>query len=321
MLLVNGEKLDKVDGRSAFAKAYSRAIKGLKDKFGNNIIIDFPPEAITWLDMGNGKRKREYPQGFMLQTKRIYDKGGDSFEVIYYETSRVDNNGITQYKPKFFDFRSKQTINLNKQKDLAFFLVFVSPFCGFLMDKELRSLQNDLHAARDQYIVFDENGMAESEMEIAEKVSEAQALIASQSMGLSIDNLTSIGVAYGALNPGNQNVITPALVRKRMNEFVLRKDSKGKYDVTLIDQFLEDVNLPEVIEVKAFVKELIHKNIIGIEKNGRVSEYCVYDKNGKVISSLCRVNEFDVPENSIIDHLLENPEHVKQLKEVIAKRD
>jgi hypothetical protein len=321
MLLVDNEIIEKPNGTTKFGKKYKKAIDGLKGRFGNKIVIDFPPEVITWVDLGKGRKKKEYPQGVDMRPRRFYEKGAENYEVIYYTSSSPDKKGDAIYRPKFLTVDGKKTIDLNKQASLAFYLVFVSPFCAPLMDSELRSLQNDRRAMRVHYTVFDENGVAEQEMAIESKVADVKALIASKTLGVTVDMLRQIAIAYSLLDPKEGQHLTDALVRKRIMEYVLQKNSAGKYDMKRIDQFIEDTNMPELISVRVFIKELEVDGRIGIESKGRKKEYSLYNKSGELIAPICPVNEYiENPESSLVEFLMDNPDELIKIKEAVGKK-
>jgi hypothetical protein len=190
--------------------------------------------------------------------------------------------GVGHYLPKTYDFRGKTGVNLVKDPDLAFFLVFVSPYCGLLMDKKFSENQNRFRGLRRHYVVFDENGVAEEELSTTSKVSEASALISSEKLGIPLDLVYSIGSVYGIFSP--KSYPSPALARKQLADHVLQRDTRGKYDMELINKFVDDVNIPEMIQLKQLVKELISFDVVANHRIDKQMKFVVLDENCKVTS-------------------------------------
>lgn len=320
MIIVNDVKLNTLPGTDAFVKHYKECIRELEKRFGKSILLDHPIEAATWTDMGKGKRRAEWPASKEFSTKQIYLWQGRQYEVVY-ATNYIPGKKTNEpgfYVPKTYDFRGKTSINLQSNPDLAFFLVFVSPYCGYLKQKDLAKNQNQMRGKRRHYVVYDEYGNAEEELETNSRVAEAQAFISSEKFSIPLDKIIDLCIVYGLLSPTEE--IKEPIIRKKLSDFVLMKDAKGKYKMDVINQFIADVEYPEMIAIKALVKELLANNVVSEHRENKKTTYVVVDEMGKVLSEICPVNKFDIHENSLVNYLQDHYEDVKDLRELLEKR-
>lgn len=317
MLIINDTKLAHFKKTDPFFAHYKAAIAALKEKFGTSIVVNYPDDIGLKTRLTNMKVVKENPAGLAIQGTQVYSWAGGDFEVQFASNSRVDTNGRTAYYPKMVEFHELTTIDLNRQPDMAFFYVFASPLCAVFEDKDLQKFQNQ-RRKRVFYEVYDEAGRAEEELNLETKVAEAKAMITKSTFGIPYEKVVSISIVYGFGDPKNK-APNESIVRKALLDYVTQKDSKGDYNIPLIDQFIEDVNYPEMIELKALIKQLSDNGIIGLEREDKATKYFVY-KNGKKLTELCTVNRYSgSPEDSLIAFLQAEPESLNELKEVLEK--
>lgn len=320
-IIVDGEKMkiSKAKGENTkFADYYVKCITELKKKFGKSVVIDYPKWKITWAETDKGGRVKETPSGLVFSTKRVLENGGQAYEVQYASSTVVGKDGGIIYSPKTYDFKKKTVIPLVREldKELAFFLIFVSPFCGRLRG-ELGKLQNE-NRKEAYYEVFDEQGIAEDELDVAGRVADVSSLLTSKTFKLPDERAKHIAISYDLMLPGE--TADGAVLRKRLMDYLLAKNVKGKYDLARIDKFLNDANIPELMEIRAHIKMFIDANVIAQERKGLEMRYVVLSEDLKPVAELCKVNRFSMAEDSLVAHFQDNKKDFNDVKDIYEKR-
>lgn len=315
MLLVNGKKLTELKPDDPFMIHYHTAIKLLKEKFGNSVQVDFPKDKYKVVGNPNDTSARiETPGGVVFRNQAMYDTPVGIFEIIYYTSSRARaRTQQIEYLPQYTDFSGRTVISLSTNPDFAFFMFFVYGGCGKISG-DIGNYQN-LSRKKTKYILLDEDAEIEAEMKESELISEAGALIASPRLGLSDEAILKIGLAYGLINPNLNN--SPFVNRRLVKNHVMNKDRRGKYDKDRIKKFLDDANLPRLIEVQAISKQLISLGKIGLRVNAGKRYWVAYAEDGSVVKEICGVNSFVQSEKSLEDFLINSPQVFDELSKLL----
>ena len=305
MILYNGKKLSTADKDEPFVKMYNRQIEWIKNnKYFERFVFVHP----------DNRRKRkedgsyEVSEGALVpfREKMITDFG--EFDVIYYDTTFLNKHGKEEYRPRRFNFTGLNQYKKESHYEKIWFLIFVSPHVEHIIDIKNQQNQN---RKRTFFKVQDSRGDAELRYDIMNKVGEAYHKIFNKEE-LNGELLITVARHFGVKR---LDKMSDEQLRLELSTKVL-KMKHGTYGPKLIDEFFEI--LPETgkrapadnAQAKAVYNELIEKAIIKHKLGEERSEW-LYEPGGELIF---KHSSADAPEAAFINHLIKNPEVLKDFQ-------
>lgn len=301
MLLVNDEKLSALPKTDRFVIIYDTAKRMLKQQYGQTIVLDFPADKIKRVYSRGAGSTIETPAGFLQQPHKRYVTPKEDFEVRYYTNQKQNRKGIINYDPAYIHFKGKMILDISSQFDLVFFMLFVSPVCGML-DGEMAQFQNKYRGNSIHYVLYDAAREATSEINSVRMVSEIEAMITSDTIGLTHDMLRRFAIGYGLIDPFKEVHIDT--IRKLLLGYLLVRDGSGKIDSKRIIGFKNDYKSDDRLKIRQLIKEAINTGVVGIKKFEKERQWCLLTKEGNVRNQLCVCNHWQDHENILEDYLM-----------------
>ena len=272
MLRVNGKKIELKETANPHVQKVLKEIEWIEEKFNlekrkeKKLVLVFD-DKFRKFDSIN-KRYRT-PASFAIpMTEVLHTETGED-QWTYFSNTRNHENKPTEYLPKYIDFKGSMTIDLVKQKELAFFMICVSSHCANGMNDNASTL--DYHKA---YKVVDNIKDANDSASKERDVAAAKSLIYSD---LSDNRLKVIARAYsvpGVDEAEDVDIIKNAL-SKRLDAIyssATTKDQRAVYS-----NFIEECNRgTEALELRSFLQEAIEVGAILFEDNqdGKAYYFC-----------------------------------------------
>ena len=318
MLLVNDVKYASLPDDHRFRIIYEEAFKQVKIQFGGTVVLDFPKEKYKKIPNPNNLGTRlEAPAGLVQPSYRVYATPKENFEVRYYETEKVGAGGKKRYNPAYLWFRGRTSIDVKTRFDYLFYLLFVSPNCEKI-EGRLGDYQNINRAPNSQYVLFNEKAEAQMELATIRNVSEIQTMITSERLGLIPEKIYNLAAWYGLIDAVKRPHID--VVRKMLVNYVITKDSVGNYDYSRMEEFMNVIDLDDVIATRGLVKEAIEYGIVGLKKNGIKREWCYLTPEGEKRDYLCD-GDWDVGhKNALVHHLIDHPNVKSDVYEMVMSK-
>lgn len=303
MLLINDKKLSALSKTDRFVIIYDSAKRLLKQQYGQTIVLDFPADKIKRVYHPNMGSTIETPAGFLQKAYKRYVTPKEDFEVRYYTNQKQNSKGVIKYDPVYINFNGKMILDISSQYDLVFFMLFVSPVCGEL-DGDLAQYQNKQRGTSIQYVLYDEARESTKEIDSVRIISEIEAMITSDTIGLTHEMLRRFAIGYGLIDPFKEVHIDT--VRKLLLNYLLVKDSSGKVDTKKIAGFKNDYKAEDRLKIRQLIKEAINTGIVGIKRFEKERQWCLLTKEGNVRNQLCVCNYWQDHENTLEDYLMNN---------------
>jgi hypothetical protein len=295
MIAVNGKKVDVNDPNDVYAKRIKDGIKFLKDKFGFPIKLKYPASfAMKVVDQsGNVLKKPEWPAGKMIRYKETIEGETLSEEWQYFEkTTMVGDKSVLL--PTEFIFDGHLLID-KKKIDLAYFLCFISPFCGNSMDEKIRTGNSPKY-----FYIEDKQQEAFEHINKDKEKMKVEYIIKTADEDLSMfdeNNLRDRAIGYGIAGIEKMSVweVQEALIMRL--DFMYKGGDRDVYK-----NFLSESEKPEVTSLKAKISNAFERNIIGIKQAGAGNKWFYRDEEGAFTTEICKINpKFKLQPERIID--------------------
>lgn len=313
MLQVNGKKFDKNDSGNTFSTTFNECMSLLHKLGIKTLVLVSPDHKKNVNEEGNVETSSG---GWTLLRQKYVGVRGE-YDVIYYKNSHFDKHGNEIFGPRNWSFNgAMESIKVDENPDLAFFLVFVSPNCE--LKQELQDFQNKVK--RDNRTVFykieDKKFEAKQAVKTIQDALKIQNLIYSEEFGLSVENLKVIA---RSVNIGSLKDMDDNQVRIQLGEYFLKQE-KGMYFKDRIKDFLEMVpskggEIDLFTKAKSLVVQLEelklieHKNIAGNKIEWRTN-------GGDAIISFGKGRN---PQDTLAGYFKENPAEMQAFEEMIPK--
>lgn len=307
MLAVNGQKLNLKDREQAIVRDYIKKTDFLKSQ-AKSYTFRFPDNVGLKADPRDPDSRDEQPAGYMFKNFQPYDFGPETVEMQYYETSRVDEKGVTTFLPRYQNIKGEITLDVNTKIDLIYFLIYVSPYCKL---NEQFPGQNKIRR-HTYYVIYDRISEVSKEVEQEEKLAEVKTLIFSKKNGIPPDMLREIASGYGF----RVKDVSDDDVKKLVRDHVLRRKN-GVYQWAVIDEFLASPTKQEFLQISATVQKALDLGIIeftpgaGKTRKGHWS----YTSGDKVV--ICDVPVTVKSRDAIVDHLDRYKDKADELRNVV----
>lgn len=313
MLLINDVKLSMLPKNDKFVIIYDNVRRAMMEQYGKTIVLDFPPDKIKSVYTANAGMLMETPAGYLQKAYKRYVTAREEYEVRYYVSQRQARNGVVRYNPVYIYFNGKMPLDIKSQFDLIFFMLFVSPMCGEL-GEGLREYQNLQRGDIVHYVLYDEAKEATDEINLVRLTSEIEALITSDTIGLSHNMLRQFAIGYGLIDPFKE--VHVDTIRKLLLSYLLVRDSAGRIDSKRVLAFKNDYKAEDRLKIRQLIKEAISTNIVAVKRQGTERHWCLLTKDGNIRNNLVVCNYYQNHENTLEDYLMNEDNSV--VKEEIA---
>lgn len=320
-LNVNGKELSLSD-KSGFASVVRDAVDLLFQEYGNDnkIVLEWTKQNLSWASNERGIRIPQKPtQKRMSLTKGyISDKTMDLGEqnISLFQTKKIHpaDPSLSILMPRRYSFKGRLTLGA-KDKELIFYLVFVSALCAPLHEKSLSAYQNKLKATP-WFEVKNENKDAKRSIDSIQQKARVQFAIATQQdeYKLSDSELVALGFTFGMKNPQSSG---PDLIRQ--------------YLLNLLDRPGSETNLQKIDELvrserKLASNSLFYKaksnNYIGLRSAGSKKHWCWKDDSGNFTDEIMKCSSGVKEDVQLISMLInDNPTYEKFKFEMEARNE
>jgi len=312
MLAFNNQTLEKLPKGHPFLLDYKEKCELLvakREKYDLRFTIDkvhprnpFDPDS-----------KEESAPGVGLPARVRYAWSGGSGEVQYYNSFTMDK-GEPMFIPNRIDFTGFMLLDVKKELDLIFFLIFVSPFIEIIPEWEEHQ---NLFRRRSHYRLYDHEAVVDSEVKIEELVSQVSTFIYNKDFGIPIQKLRIIASAFSI--PGvsfmKDNEVKISLAAK-----ILAKDSKNKYNLELINDFLSNMDTNEMVFINSLIQTAIDHDLIRNRVPGKTNPKGSWYYNSEQKELICEIGTTAPPRRSLLDFLISAPEERKEFERVIQQQ-
>lgn len=316
MLAFNNQTLEKLPKEHPFLADYNEKIDLLKE-MGDTFEFRFTDDKIRPKNPFDPDSREESAAGVSLLTRVRYAWTGGSGEVTYYRSFTMDH-GEPLFVPREIPFTGFMTLDIRKDPDLIYFLIFVSPFIEPIpdfKDDEGKSLMN-LFRRRSHYKLYLHDAVVDSKYELEEKISEVQTLIYDKNYGLPIAKIRVIASSYSIPGVG---FMKDNEVRIALKERILAT-TRGRHDIKLINDFLTNKDTPEQVVLNSLIQTGIDhdliRNRVPSQKNPKGAWY--YNSEQKEL--ICEVGNMVAPRRALIDFLTSSPDDRKEFERVITEQ-
>lgn len=316
MIAINNELLD-IEKKSPLVKHYldcKKIIKGM----GKRITLRYPAERITPANPNDPESRESKPQGFDVPMSATMTFDGSQAKITYYDN--VINGGTDKksYKPSYMTFDGYKILDPERDMDLIYFLLFISPYCAEMPQiipsfkgERMSNFQNP-QRKKVWFQVEDRIGDATQEVLIEKRVGLAKVAIFDDVNGVKDADITLLGLAWGI---SNAQQLEPQEIRVAINHKVLRT-VRGQYDLQVINEFLEDSKMNDKLKIKAKILLAEKLEVIQIDRSGKNHCWKMLDENGEYKTRLCNVAVGMSPHQILVDVLNDD----KELLEVLEAR-
>ena len=315
MLLINDVKLSMLPKNDKFVIIYDNVRRAMMEQYGKTIVLNFPLDKIKTVNTVNAGTLLETPSGYLQKAYKRYVTSREEYEVRYYVGQKQMRNGVIKYNPVYINFNGKMSLDVRSQFDLIFFMIFVSPVCGLLNDDILRKYQNLQRGDIIHYVLYDEVKEATEQINMVRLTSEIEALVTSDSIGLSHKMLRQFAIGYGLIDPFKEVHIDT--VRKLLLGYLLVRDRAGRIDSKRVLAFKNDSKTKNRLDVRQLIKEAVNVNVLEVRRQGMERHWCLLTKDGNIRNNICVCNYYQDYESTLEDYLVSDENHA--MKEEIAK--
>lgn len=302
MLAVNGKKIDVNDEGNAFAKEVKKGIEEIKTLYGFPLIFKYPQHFYSFAvdQHGNKLTKPEAPAGKMIRFREMVEGTMGSEEWTYYRTSRKnsDGNGF-EFDPPNMIFNGHLMVE-KKDADLAFFLMFKSPFVANSFDLKQRPTNSD---ANHIYMILENKAQeAENEIQVTRDKKKVEYMITADERDgiLAEEDLRDLALSYHVPQAGTISIqeVQIALINK-LNYL----HAHGKR--TVYKEFLEiTAGSNEKVKIKALAQSAIDKKIIGIKRVGAGRKWAYIGAEENTWGDdICKIQQSSSDDDSCINDL------------------
>jgi hypothetical protein len=318
MLLINDVKVTALDKDDKFVEHYEYLRRETKRQFKDTVTFDFPKDKYKKIpNPQNMGARLESPQGTLMKTNYMYVAANASYDVRWYNQEKKTKSGI-KYEPAFIHFGGRMVLNLKKDWDKIFFMLFVSPVVGKLFDPELARYQNIQKGGNVHYVLVDEDAEATIDVSKARMRAEVEALITSPVYGLSDEKIVDVAIGYGLVNPMKK--VKPDTARHLLLKYVFSGD-KENLIFNRMQEFKASAGLEDRIAVRRLVREAIELNVVGFRKleGTKTRVWAVLDPSGEPREDLVKTNWAQTYENTLEDWLINNPVKLDEISEYVRQ--
>lgn len=284
MLLIDGKEFNPSNPNSfkegqknhPFLNVWNQADKAMKEVADRNkgkIKLVLSQRHITKDKFIDDRLQRPHKSnGVMAKTSEVYVGDDQSFEVTYYENSQpAKAGGERKYTPRKIDIPGDITLNYNKEKTKAFFLLFVSRHIGTSDDPNIAALQNQDRIRRPHFELDDRYTKYQAMADTDKKVADVMGSIYS----MTEDKLHDMVDAY-RVPVSDKKHASMAELQQALKNYVLKK-TDGKYDLALMDEFIEFAeggSKSEEATMKAIVNRAYKEGVL-ITRQGKTDNKTV----------------------------------------------
>lgn len=279
-LNVNGNDLS-LNSKEEFAKVVKDATDLLFKRYGKDgtITLEWTKPNLSYAINEKGKKIPQNPtqRGQVLSREYISEKTNDiGYQTVTVYSARKSHPAdpsLSIFMPRRYNFKGRINLTVH-DRELIFFLVFVSNKCELLKDKELSSYQG----ARDKspwYYVHNERVVAQASIDGIQQKARIQYAIASNKdeYKLSRDQLVALGFVFGLRNPVASDDDT---IRSFLLNLIERDTSK----ITL-DKIDDLIQSKRKLNVNAVFYRAKVANVIGVKRAASKKVWCYKDEGGK----------------------------------------
>jgi len=314
MIAINNELLNLEQKTNPLVKHYLDCKKIIKE-MGKRIVLRYPAERITPANPNDPESRESKPQGFDIPMSATMTFDGSQAKITYYDNIINGGTDKKSYKPSYMAFDGYKNLDPERDMDLIYYLLFISPYCAEMsqfipsMKDRMSKFQNP-QRKKTWFQVEDRLGDATQEVLIEKRVGLAKVAIFDDVNGVKDADITLLGLAWGI---SNAQQLEPQEVRVALNHKVLRTRN-GQYDLQLINEFLEDSKMNDKLKIKAKILLAEKLDVIQIDRSGKNHCWRMIDENGEYKTRLCNIGPGMSPVPILVDILNEDKEALERLE-------
>jgi len=260
MLAFNGNVID-FTGNSQIAKHFKAAIAKIESsKLRFPIIIEFTPDHV--IENKENPGQRELSAGHSCRFEQVYRSKDFDGTVVYYNATTPDrrNPGHFQYKPRWCTFTGTEVIE-EKDRDYLIFMLFVNPH--IVLIPELKEYQNE-HRRRSHYALENKMREAESVARIRGLIAKVDIMLGGGEVGIEPNKLRQIALGYN-ISMAQDEKFSIFEIGNQLRDQVITK-TNNRYNLKKIEQFLDDVNFGDRIQMRIMIQKAMDQNLISYTK-------------------------------------------------------
>jgi len=285
MINVNGQRIDANDRntQNPYAKRIQEGIKLIEDRFKFPVILKYPDRfKMKIIDANNNPiKKPEWPGGKMIRFTETVEGTTTSEEWQYYSRTRsVEGKPIFEPFNMIFDGYLKI---YKKDADLAFFLLFISPFCENSITESIRTSNTIKH-----FIVEDKQQEAYIQINVDKSKLKVEYLIKTadeEDSEMSEEALRKRALSYGISETDTKSIWEIQTELLTRLDYIFKGGQRKVYD-----EFLEGESKPENVELMAIINRALQEGKIGIKPVGKGLKWSFRDIDGKWLKEITKIN-------------------------------
>lgn len=315
MKLLLDDQVVSLEKKEPFPNMVREAVDTLFKEYGdrnNRIYIDWDPRFLTTAENEKGVKIPQYPTQKMFKPVFNYlskytNENSTGEKTIRMFLTYNRKKDITVYKPNSYPITGRMSFT-KKDVELVFFLIFVSPFCEYLPEENLRKFQNTtregdvwygLRSAEKSAVKTIEDTQLESKIlyrlttdEKDHRMTTAQLELCARKLGVNVGSGMS------------ENVIRQFLINQ------VRK-TENKTELLVINEVISN---DKSLELWSKVQIAKDKNIIGVYSKQGIGKYWAYvGENDQAGDMIMKLSSKEKQEEQLIDLLQSNKESLDRL--------
>lgn len=274
MIAVNGKPLNTEDKTNAFFKHYNKCVQAIKEMAKQDtIVLKYTENRIKPADPTDPYGRPSSPTGFDVPMSENFTLEGTTYKINYY-TNIITSTKGDSYKPKYTTFPGQMKLNITRDMELAFFLLFVSTWVAPIpgISTKVTSLYADLQNPQRRPLPWfkldDKVQAAKDIVEIEKLIAKINTVIMDDEFGLKDKELQGVAYAYEIMD----SALEPSELRLRIKQKLLTTIN-GKYDMIKITEFLQTYQNKDRMEMLGNVKYAEKQGIISVEQKGKKRQW------------------------------------------------
>lgn len=295
-----------------------KAIERIKKKKTWRFAIH--PTKVTMPDANMPGSIREESAGEIYPSKISFipqkEQEVPSFEVQWYQTSRMDRNDRLIFHPRTYDFKGTKILDSAIDADEIFFLACVMPICETY--NPIKQFTNSKVAAPVFYVV-DNEADAELENELEDLETRFKAKLFGD-FALEEEKIRELAASFGILNAMDKELVGVNLLKKDLKNKILARDSKYRFDKELVKEFLDLAANDKIPKIKSTIQTAVEKKIITTRMESGKVFWRFLDEEGEETSDLLVVMGGADPNQKLVAFLASNKDVLENLTELVSNK-
>jgi len=312
MLAINGVPLTQCNQEEDIVKHVNAAIASIRASKRVWKLV-FHESKIMAPVPGQPPRTTVTSAGILQKTTGKYPHRGLEHDITWYRTI-VGVGDKKKFRPTNIDFSGTMPLDPKKEADKIFYLTCVSPAC-FPFDF-LRKYTIIRDRADYFYKVEDSIQDAKISNVHSSRIAKVGSLIYDEDFGLERDEIRKLARLRGIANAIDDDMEFD-VVQQRLNNYLLTQKD-GKYNMSRIEAFLEDVKDSAIANLRKLVTVAIRDQLVVVSPNANKNpSWYDVDKEGKPRKHILTIPKNSNKEAALVAYFAKNKDARKNFEEYV----